>query len=154
MTHLEPPRGLQKVIEPADARDFERLCAVLETLSGSTPSLIARIIPDRPRVILTADTEDELEAAKARILQEPGLSMCFDAHGVSYRGTVTWQVQVKHTHAVVRSAQFAGVTIVFDRLPRGSGFVFSSALPPTVPPDRRRGQSPRRGQIWRPRGRY
>jgi elongation factor G len=118
---------LEAAIEPKTAADAERLVAALESLAKDDPAFGISTDPESGQTILHGVSETQLEE-KLRLLE--GISFNVGAPQAAYLETLSKPVTVKYTHKKQAggSGQFAEVTINFEPLPPGSGFVFENEV--------------------------
>jgi elongation factor G len=121
---------LEIAVEPKTKSDQERLMAALPKLSLADPALRYSHDPESGQVILGSADALALKPLVMRLRREHGVAANIGAAQVAYRETITETVTHSYLHnrctgpAILR----AGVTLQFEPLQRGAGFVFINAV--------------------------
>ena len=125
--HILP---VQVAIEPKSSQGAEKLHAALKRLAEDDPNLSVTTDPESGQTILSGASERQLEHVVAKLVQDTGLAVNVGAPQVAYRETLSRPLTIKYTHkkATGGAGQFAEVTIHFEPLPPGSGFVFKNGI--------------------------
>jgi elongation factor G len=119
---------LEVAIQPNKAGDTKRLLETLAELAPEGARFGVKTDRESGQTILLGDTEEELEVLIGRAKATSEIEFYVGALQVAYRETLSRPVSVKYTHKKQTggSGQFAEVSINFEPLPRGSGFVFEN----------------------------
>ncbi len=116
-------------VEPRAKGDQERLGSALARAVRADPSLRLRQDPETGQTVLSGMGELHLEVTVDRLRTEMGVEAVTGKPQVAYREALRKAVEHTHTHRKQTggSGQFAEVTMRFEPLGRGAGFVFEDA---------------------------
>lgn len=119
------------------AADQERL---LEALAERAPRGVRFGVGyDREsgQLLLLGDSEDELESLFSKFGETGDIPFEVGSPRVAYRETLVRSATVRYTYKKLSgsSGQFAEVTIAFEPLPRGGGFVFENTAGDAIQPE-------------------
>lgn len=123
-----PDPVIEVAIEPKTKADQERMGLALVRLAQEDPSFRVSTDQESGQTILKGMGELHLEIKVDILKRTYKVDANVGAPQVAYRETLTKPVTVKYTHKKQTggSGQFAEVTIDFEPLPPGSGFVFEN----------------------------
>jgi elongation factor G len=104
----------------------EKFSAALGKMVRADPSLHLETDPETNQTILRGMGELHLEVTLDRMRTEFGVEGIMGEPQVAYRETLTKKIEEHYTHKKQTggSGQFAEVWIIFEPLPRGTGFEF------------------------------
>ena len=119
---------IEMAIQPKRPQDIGRL---LELLSGTAPDgarFGVKTDPESGQTILLGDSEEALEALIKSVEDLGEIEFDVGAPQAAYREILQTPVTVTHTYRrqIGGGGEFASVTIRFEPLPRGFGFVFEN----------------------------
>ena len=120
-------RTVEIAIESRNAGDYEKLYATLARVAADDPRLGVCTAPESQQTVLKGISEAHLKETIALLSAIP---LNVGAPQVAYRETLSKPVSVKYTHKKQTggSGQFAEVTIEFEPLQPGEGFVFENEV--------------------------
>ena len=123
-----PDPVIEVAIEPKTKADQEKMGLALVRLAQEDPSFRVSTDQESGQTILKGMGELHLEIKVDILKRTYKVDANVGAPQVAYRETLTKPVTVKYTHKKQTggSGQFAEVTIDFEPLPPGSGFVFEN----------------------------
>jgi elongation factor G len=123
-----PDPVIEIAIEPKSKADQEKLGVALSRLAQEDPSFRVSTDQESGQTILKGMGELHLEIKVDILKRTYKVDANIGAPQVAYRETLSKPVTVKYTHKKQTggSGQFAEVTIEFEPLPPGSGFVFEN----------------------------
>jgi len=123
-----PDPVIEVAIEPKTKADQEKMGLALVRLAQEDPSFRVSTDQESGQTILKGMGELHLEIKVDILKRTYKVDANVGAPQVAYRETLTKPVTVKYTHKKQTggSGQFAEVTIEFEPLPPGSGFVFEN----------------------------
>ena len=123
-----PDPVIEVAIEPKTKADQEKMGMALVRLAQEDPSFRVSTDQESGQTILKGMGELHLEIKVDILKRTYKVDANVGAPQVAYRETLTKPVTVKYTHKKQTggSGQFAEVTIDFEPLPPGSGFVFEN----------------------------
>src|SRR5579864_1308848 len=123
-----PDPVIEIAIEPKTKADQEKMGMALVRLAQEDPSFRVATDAESGQTILKGMGELHLEIKVDILKRTYKVDANVGAPQVAYRETLTKPVTVKYTHKKQTggSGQFAEVTIDFEPLPPGSGFVFEN----------------------------
>jgi elongation factor G len=123
-----PDPVIEVAIEPKSKADQEKLGVALQRLAQEDPSFRVSTDQESGQTILKGMGELHLEIKVDILKRTYKVDANVGAPQVAYRETLSKPVTVKYTHKKQTggSGQFAEVTIEFEPLPPGSGFVFEN----------------------------
>jgi elongation factor G len=142
-----PPHALVEcAVQTTSDEAAERLRVALPALVSGHEGASARIDPACGRVLVGAADEAALEALTIGMIAALRADIELLQPEVVYRETIRRPAEIDETyrHAIGSRGEFARVRILFEPLPRGSGFVIApprcgSAVPPAFLPGVERG---------------
>src|SRR6478672_4500283 len=125
-----PDPVIEVAIEPKTKADQEKMGMALVRLAQEHPSFRRSTDQESGQTILRGMGELHLEIKVDILNHTYKVEANVGAPQVAYRETLTKPVTVKYTHKKQTggSGQFAEVTIEFEPLPPGSGFVFENEV--------------------------
>jgi elongation factor G len=123
-----PDPVIEVAIEPKTKADQEKMGMALQRLAQEDPSFRVSTDQESGQTILKGMGELHLEIKVDILRRTYKVDANVGAPQVAYRETLSRPVTVKYTHKKQTggSGQFAEVTIDFEPLPPGSGFVFEN----------------------------
>jgi len=123
-----PDPVIEVAIEPKTKADQEKMGVALNRLAQEDPSFRVSTDQESGQTILKGMGELHLEIKVDILKRTYKVDANVGAPQVAYRETLSKPVSVKYTHKKQTggSGQFAEVTIDFEPLPPGSGFVFEN----------------------------
>ncbi len=123
-----PDPVIEVAIEPKTKADQEKMGMALQRLAQEDPSFRVSTDQESGQTILKGMGELHLEIKVDILKRTYKVDANVGAPQVAYRETLSRPVTVKYTHKKQTggSGQFAEVTIDFEPLPAGSGFVFEN----------------------------
>ncbi|HTO39694.1 MAG TPA: elongation factor G, partial [Rhizomicrobium sp.] len=123
-----PDPVIEVAIEPKTKADQEKMGVALNRLAQEDPSFRVSSDQESGQTILKGMGELHLEIKVDILRRTYKVDANVGAPQVAYRETLSRPVTVKYTHKKQTggSGQFAEVTIDFEPLPPGSGFVFAN----------------------------
>jgi len=123
-----PDPVIEVAIEPKSKADQEKLGVALQRLAQEDPSFRVSTDQESGQTILKGMGELHLEIKVDILKRTYKVDANVGAPQVAYRETLSKPVTIKYTHKKQTggSGQFAEVTIEFEPLPPGSGFVFEN----------------------------
>ena len=126
----EPQFLLEVAVQPATAAVYDDFAAALKRMSESDPSFRASTDLESGQTILAGASEEHLHRKVEELRNFYNIEVHVGAPQVAYRETLARAVSVTYTHKWQSggSGEFAGVTILFEPLPSGSGFVFENRV--------------------------
>ncbi|HET7083521.1 MAG TPA: elongation factor G [Rhizomicrobium sp.] len=125
-----PDPVIEVAIEPKTKADQEKMGMALVRLAQEDPSFRVSTDQESGQTILKGMGELHLEIKVDILKRTYKVEANVGAPQVAYRETLSKPVSVKYTHKKQTggSGQFAEVTIEFEPLPPGSGFVFENEV--------------------------
>jgi elongation factor G len=125
-----PDPVIEVAIEPKTKADQEKMGVALNRLAQEDPSFRVSTDQESGQTILKGMGELHLEIKVDILKRTYKVDANVGAPQVAYRETLSKPVSVKYTHKKQTggSGQFAEVTIDFEPLPPGSGFVFENEV--------------------------
>ena len=125
-----PDPVIEVAIEPKTKGDQEKMGMALVRLAQEDPSFRVTTDQESGQTILKGMGELHLEIKVDILKRTYKVDANVGAPQVAYRETLSKPVTVKYTHKKQTggSGQFAEVTIDFEPLPPGSGFVFENEV--------------------------
>jgi elongation factor G len=125
-----PDPVIEVAIEPKTKADQEKMGMALVRLAQEDPSFRVTTDQESGQTILKGMGELHLEIKVDILKRTYKVDANVGAPQVAYRETLSKPVTVKYTHKKQTggSGQFAEVTIEFEPLPPGSGFVFENEV--------------------------
>ncbi|HEX4104732.1 MAG TPA: elongation factor G [Rhizomicrobium sp.] len=125
-----PDPVIEVAIEPKTKADQEKMGMALVRLAQEDPSFRVTTDQESGQTILKGMGELHLEIKVDILKRTYKVDANVGAPQVAYRETLSKPVSVKYTHKKQTggSGQFAEVTIEFEPLPPGSGFVFENEV--------------------------
>src|SRR6195952_2222610 len=125
-----PDPVIEVAIEPKTKADQEKMGMALVRLAQEDPSFRVSTDQESGQTILKGMGELHLEIKVDILKRTYKVDANVGAPQVAYRETLSKPVSVKYTHKKQTggSGQFAEVTIEFEPLPPGSGFVFENEV--------------------------
>jgi len=125
-----PDPVIEVAIEPKTKADQEKMGMALVRLAQEDPSFRVSTDQESGQTILKGMGELHLEIKVDILKRTYKVEANVGAPQVAYRETLSKPVTVKYTHKKQTggSGQFAEVTIEFEPLPPGSGFVFENEV--------------------------
>jgi elongation factor G len=125
-----PDPVIEVAIEPKTKADQEKMGMALVRLAQEDPSFRVSTDQESGQTILKGMGELHLEIKVDILRRTYKVDANVGAPQVAYRETLSKPVTVKYTHKKQTggSGQFAEVTIDFEPLPPGSGFVFENEI--------------------------
>jgi elongation factor G len=123
-----PDPVIEVAIEPKTKADQEKMGVALNRLAQEDPSFRVSTDQESGQTILKGMGELHLDIKVDILRRTYKVDANVGAPQVAYRETLSRPVSVKYTHKKQTggSGQFAEVSIDFEPLPRGSGFVFEN----------------------------
>jgi elongation factor G len=123
-----PDPVIEVAIEPKTKADQEKMGVALNRLGQEDPSFRVSTDQESGQTILKGMGELHLEIKVDILRRTYKVDANVGAPQVAYRETLSKPVTIKYTHKKQTggSGQFAEVTIDFEPLPPGSGFVFEN----------------------------
>jgi elongation factor G len=123
-----PDPVIEVAIEPKTKADQEKMGMALNRLAQEDPSFRVSTDQESGQTILKGMGELHLEIKVDILKRTYKVEANVGAPQVAYRETLSRPVTIKYTHKKQTggSGQFAEVTIDFEPLPPGSGFVFEN----------------------------
>jgi len=125
-----PEPVIEVAVEPKTKADQEKMGMALSRLASEDPSLRVSTDQESGQTILKGMGELHLEIIVDRMKREFKVEANVGAPQVAYRETITKKAVIDYTHKKQSggSGQFARITLEFEPLPAGSGFVFESKI--------------------------
>ncbi len=125
-----PEPVIEQAIEPKTKADQEKLGMALQRLMQEDPSFRVQTDPESGQTTMKGMGELHLEIKVDILKRTYKVDANIGAPQVAYRETLSKPVSVKYTHKKQTggSGQFAEVSIDFEPLPPGSGFVFENEV--------------------------
>jgi len=123
-----PDPVIEVAIEPKTKADQEKMGVALNRLAQEDPSFRVATDQESGQTILKGMGELHLDIKVDILRRTYKVDATVGAPQVAYRETLSKPVTIKYTHKKQTggSGQFAEVTIEFEPLPPGSGFVFEN----------------------------
>ena len=125
-----PEPVIELAVEPKTKADQEKMGMALSRLASEDPSLRVTSDHETGQTILKGMGELHLEIIVDRMKREFKVEANVGAPMVAYRETISKKAVIDYTHKKQSggSGQFARITLEFEPLPAGSGFVFESDI--------------------------
>jgi elongation factor G len=125
-----PDPVIEVAIEPKTKADQEKMGVALNRLAQEDPSFRVSTDQESGQTILKGMGELHLEIKVDILKRTYKVDASVGAPQVAYRETLSRPVSIKYTHKKQTggSGQFAEVSIDFEPLPPGSGFVFENDI--------------------------
>jgi len=125
-----PEPVIEIAVEPKTKADQEKMGMALSRLASEDPSLRLSTDQESGQTILKGMGELHLEIIIDRMKREFKVEANVGEPQVAYRETITKKAVIDYTHKKQSggSGQFARITLEFEPLPAGSGFVFESDI--------------------------
>jgi elongation factor G len=125
-----PEPVIEVAVEPKTKADQEKMGMALSRLASEDPSLRLSTDQESGQTILKGMGELHLEIIVDRMKREFKVEANVGAPQVAYRETITRKCTIDYTHKKQSggSGQFARITLEFEPLPAGSGFVFENEI--------------------------
>ncbi len=125
-----PEPVIELAVEPKTKADQEKMGMALSRLASEDPSLRVSSDEETGQTILKGMGELHLEIIVDRMKREFKVEANVGAPQVAYRETITKKTTIDYTHKKQSggAGQFARITLEFEPLPPGSGFVFESKV--------------------------
>jgi len=125
-----PDPVIEQAIEPKTKADQEKMGVALNRLVQEDPSFRVASDPESGQTVIKGMGELHLEIKVDILRRTYKVDATIGAPQVAYRETLSKPVSIKYTHKKQTggSGQFAEVSIDFEPLPPGSGFVFENEV--------------------------
>jgi elongation factor G len=125
-----PDPVIEQAIEPKTKADQEKMGVALNRLVQEDPSFRVATDPESGQTVIKGMGELHLEIKVDILKRTYKVDATIGAPQVAYRETLSKPVSIKYTHKKQTggSGQFAEVSIDFEPLPPGSGFVFENEV--------------------------
>src|ERR1700761_8203547 len=125
-----PEPVIEVAVEPKAKPDVEKMGMALARLAAEDPSLRVTTDHETGQTILKGMGELHLEIIVDRMKREFKVEANVGAPMVAYRETISKKGPIDYTHKKQSggSGQFARITLEFEPLPAGSGFVFENDI--------------------------
>ena len=125
-----PEPVIEIAVEPKTKADQEKMGIALSRLASEDPSLRLMTDQESGQTILKGMGELHLEIIVDRMKREFKVEANVGEPQVAYRETITKKCTIDYTHKKQSggSGQFARITLEFEPLPAGSGFVFENDI--------------------------
>ena len=125
-----PDPVIELAVEPKSKADQEKMSFALQKLAAEDPSFRVSSDIETGQTIIKGMGELHLEILVDRMKREFKVEANVGAPQVAYRETITKKVEVNYTHKKQSggAGQFAKITLVFEPLEPGSGFIFESKI--------------------------
>jgi elongation factor G len=119
---------IEVAMEPARPQDRERLLELLAGLAPEGSRFGVKTDLESGQTILLGDSEDDLEVLINRAKELGYVRFNVGAPQVAYREILQMPATITYTHKrqIGGAGEFAGLTVQFEPLPRGFGFVFEN----------------------------
>jgi len=140
----DAPTLIEVAIEPKSRGDEARLSAALAVIASEDATLTVSSDRESGQTIVKGTSEGHLDRTFDRLLREFKVDVSFGAPHVAYREALIRAVEIDHTYKKIfgqqpvggvqinngslGGGQFARVRLLFEPLPRGSGYTFSNAV--------------------------
>jgi elongation factor G len=128
----EPPRPLlcEIAIEPKSKADQQRLMDALEQISMADQNVRFQLDQESGQVRLRGLGEENLYSAVYDLQRTYKVEANIGAPQVAYRETLGRRAEIDYTHKKQTggTGQFAKISLIFEPLPPGSGFVFENEI--------------------------
>ncbi len=125
-----PDPVIEVAVEPKTKADQEKMSTALARLAAEDPSFRVTSDVESGQTIIKGMGELHLEILVDRMKREFSVDATVGAPQVAYRETITKVAEVDYTHKKQSggAGQFARLTLIFEPLEVGEGFVFESKI--------------------------
>lgn len=125
-----PEPVIEVAIEPKTKADQEKMGMAIGRLVSEDPSLRVTADEESGQTVLKGMGELHLEIIVDRMRREFGVEANIGAPQVAYRETISKAHEITYQHKKQSggAGQYAKVTILFEPLPPGSGFMFEQKI--------------------------
>jgi elongation factor G len=125
-----PDPVIELAVEPKSKADQEKMSFALQRLAAEDPSFRVSSDAETGQTIIKGMGELHLEILVDRMKREFKVEANVGAPQVAYRETIGKQVEINYTHKKQSggAGQFAKITLVFEPLEPGTGFLFESKI--------------------------
>lgn len=125
-----PEPVIEVAVEPKTKADQERMSLALNRLATEDPSFRVSVDHESGQTVIKGMGELHLEIIVDRMRREFKVEANVGAPQVAYRETLTKKTEIVYQHKKQSggSGQYAKITIDFEPLEPGSGFVFESKI--------------------------
>jgi elongation factor G len=128
----EPSRPLlcEIAIEAKSRADQQRLLDALEQISAADRNVRFHLDQESGQVRLRGPSEDNLDGTVDILKRTYKVEANIGAPQVAYRETLGRRAEIDYTHKKQTggTGQFAKISLIFEPLPPGSGFVFENEI--------------------------
>lgn len=125
-----PNPVIEVAVEPKTKADQEKMGVALQRLADEDPSFRVTVDHETGQTIIKGMGELHLEILVDRMRREFKVDANVGAPQVAYRETIARATSIDYTHKKQSggSGQFAKISLDFEPLPPGSGYVFESKI--------------------------
>jgi elongation factor G len=125
-----PNPVIEVAVEPKTKADQEKMGVALQRLADEDPSFRVTVDHETGQTIIKGMGELHLEILVDRMRREFKVDANVGAPQVAYRETIARATSIDYTHKKQSggSGQFAKISLDFEPLPPGSGYVFESKV--------------------------
>ena len=125
-----PDPVIELAVEPKSKADQDKMSLALQRLAAEDPSFRVSSDVETGQTIIKGMGELHLDIIVDRMKREFKVEANVGAPQVAYRETITKKTEINYTHKKQSggAGQFAKITLVFEPLEPGSGFVFETKI--------------------------
>lgn len=125
-----PEPVIEVAIEPKTKADQEKMGVAIGRLVSEDPSLRVSADEESGQTVLKGMGELHLEIIVDRMRREFGVEANIGAPQVAYRETISkpYEITYQHKKQSGGAGQYAKITVKFEPLPPGSGFMFEQTI--------------------------
>jgi elongation factor G len=125
-----PEAAIAFAIEPKSRQDEEKISVALHKILEEDPALHFDRDPQTKEFVLSGSGQLHVETVIDKLKKRYGVEVALHPPKVPYKETITQraEVQGRHKKQTGGRGQFGDCKVVFEPLPRGSGFMFEDKI--------------------------
>lgn len=125
-----PEAAIAFAIEPKSRQDEEKISVAIHKILEEDPALTFTRDPQTKEFLLAGSGQLHVETVIDKLKKRYGVEVALHPPKVPYKETITQraEVQGRHKKQTGGRGQFGDCKVVFEPLPRGTGFVFEDKI--------------------------